>query len=875
MSHASLLQVLNAGAGAAQPFIDRETERLKERNDNRLKLDMANYTSYMENKLRDTPYTGEGEDAYITRLQKEAGDWFDTGEADLRNAPAYYREARGRMKEQALAGARKAALEKVDEWDVEQTDAHTRTTAANVVASQTMSLQEQMDTLNACAQERLGRGLGAKDQVKFWQDFIPPLVSARAEALLKSTTTGTIAEAAQQAATEIAELLPGYERERGLTAAEQTRLDELNARIAAGAVQYSREEITAAEKKKAALEEKKAALKESKAAQEKMVSEIEAWEENRAKARTLDEDHMKGNISRERFVREKENLDAQLNGMNMDSEELERVTKIIEESEGKSSADELAAAKAERDTLAGMAKERVKRPLVPFDEGKFVEALVQGKYGEYFTNEYAQFNRLIANNKIREAITLGERAGKELTERYNTRNAEKYGQLNDEQRLKMDGWFKVNHLRAMLEGGKPDAPPGKVEEFVTGMENYAIFPEAVMRSWLNGETPFIYLTGEDEKPVKTFVRSTEMTPRQLLTNYIDREKRIFYLEKQQDKMPEGQIDNLWAEEVYKRLDTFNTALMKALPAEWKAEYEKISKLKVDQILNTYKNSDFIKKNKKDTEFMEGHVQRTIEFARDNLFNRPLNRQSLREWKKLTQDFASGECFKAITYKNTTNAQGNLERLSALDRALRENGAGEHVVYTNEREETVWASPAAKEAAEALDQDSQKTLESVFPQFSQKIVPKLMATDDNDVIGKNYYTVSYEGPIEGRGKKTLSVVVDRDDDGTRRVVAYDPKTGERGKTIETIVAPETLSRFIASNIRSNDPPLYAGNLYHYRNGGYAIQEGGASSREYYINKKIIFEVPPKGTSYAEWKQKSDLEKQRAWSAVYARATGGGR
>ena len=136
MQHATLMDVFNAGARAASPFIQYETDRLKAQNDLHLKAIAATSVTELENKIRDNPFDGnfgqsnanappdENNSPYVAKLQQFAEELYDKA-ADENNSPYFQKNIKA-MKAQAMESMRRRALEAEDAYRVKQEGVHRR-----------------------------------------------------------------------------------------------------------------------------------------------------------------------------------------------------------------------------------------------------------------------------------------------------------------------------------------------------------------------------------------------------------------------------------------------------------------------------------------------------------------------------------------------------------------------------------------------------------------------------------------------------------------------------------------------------------------------------------------------------------------------------
>jgi hypothetical protein len=117
MARSSLMDLFEAGARAASPFLQADTARLRERNDLELRNEAASFANDLQDWMRDNPYAGDFE-GYLGKLQKFAGDGADRRMA--RNGSPYYQRQMRQMRAQALEAARGVALAEQDRWRIEQ-----------------------------------------------------------------------------------------------------------------------------------------------------------------------------------------------------------------------------------------------------------------------------------------------------------------------------------------------------------------------------------------------------------------------------------------------------------------------------------------------------------------------------------------------------------------------------------------------------------------------------------------------------------------------------------------------------------------------------------------------------------------------------------
>jgi len=119
IQHATLMDVFNAAGRAASPFLQADTERLKEKNDLELNSNAAVFRTELQNKIRDTNYDGDY-DRYMGELNKFTNEQYDRYKA--RNTSPYYQKMLQQMRAQSLEAVRNLALVKEDEWRIDQAD---------------------------------------------------------------------------------------------------------------------------------------------------------------------------------------------------------------------------------------------------------------------------------------------------------------------------------------------------------------------------------------------------------------------------------------------------------------------------------------------------------------------------------------------------------------------------------------------------------------------------------------------------------------------------------------------------------------------------------------------------------------------------------
>ena len=111
--HATLMDVFGAGLQAASPFLQRETERLKEQNDLQLRNDSARFATDVQSWLQENPYDGDFA-RYLGRLQGYANEWY--GKETAGNASPYYRKNVEAMRQQSMEMLRAHAVAEDGKW---------------------------------------------------------------------------------------------------------------------------------------------------------------------------------------------------------------------------------------------------------------------------------------------------------------------------------------------------------------------------------------------------------------------------------------------------------------------------------------------------------------------------------------------------------------------------------------------------------------------------------------------------------------------------------------------------------------------------------------------------------------------------------------
>ena len=99
---ATLLDVFQAAGRTASPFLQHETERLKERNDLELQTAAANFAADMQQYVRNNPYNGNF-DEYQKNLADFTNEQYNTIAGS--NTSRYFQDQVKRMRDQSVLAA--------------------------------------------------------------------------------------------------------------------------------------------------------------------------------------------------------------------------------------------------------------------------------------------------------------------------------------------------------------------------------------------------------------------------------------------------------------------------------------------------------------------------------------------------------------------------------------------------------------------------------------------------------------------------------------------------------------------------------------------------------------------------------------------------
>jgi len=119
MIHATLMDVFNAAGRAAAPFLQADTERLKNENDLLLNSNMAVFRTDLDEKIRRTQYDGDF-DKYQGILENFTNEQFNLYKSQ--NSSPYYQKSIDHLRAQTQEIVRNRALAEDGKWRVDQAD---------------------------------------------------------------------------------------------------------------------------------------------------------------------------------------------------------------------------------------------------------------------------------------------------------------------------------------------------------------------------------------------------------------------------------------------------------------------------------------------------------------------------------------------------------------------------------------------------------------------------------------------------------------------------------------------------------------------------------------------------------------------------------
>ena len=115
MAGATLMDVFNAGTRATAPFLQHETNRLREQNDLELRNFQARFATDLQNRIRNNPFNGNAE-SYYAGILKFADEKFSAARAA--NTSPYFQRNLDQMRTQSQELIRNHVLQQEDAWRI-------------------------------------------------------------------------------------------------------------------------------------------------------------------------------------------------------------------------------------------------------------------------------------------------------------------------------------------------------------------------------------------------------------------------------------------------------------------------------------------------------------------------------------------------------------------------------------------------------------------------------------------------------------------------------------------------------------------------------------------------------------------------------------